>query len=117
MKNESTSDIIAKGFIYTSGFVAALVIGTLIILYGAWAGAFVGTHLWLWFVVPTFEVAPLTMPQAFGLALLVGYWTYHFRAGQKDERDKSKKVIEFFGIIAGPWITLLIGYICHHFFM
>jgi disulfide bond formation protein DsbB len=106
-----------KGFAYTVAAVFALTFLTLMMLYGAWAGAFVSVHLWTWFVVPTFGLAPLKMPTAFGLALLVGLWTHRYTTGHKDERSWKEKGAEAIGHLIGPWFVLLCGYVCHHFFM
>lgn len=121
MKNNnsdgSTLQVWAKCGAFAFGLIVALLLFCGVMLYGAWAGAFVGSHLWLWFVVPTFGLAPLTMPQAFGISLLISFWTYHFKAGHKDEREFKEKAAEIIGICLMPWITLLIGFICYHFFM
>lgn len=108
---------LVKGFLIVAAIVFGLVGLPLVALYSAWAGAFVGVHLWIWFVVPIFHIAPLTMPQAFGLAMLINFWTYHFKAGVKDVRENKEKYIELIGIVIFPWSTLLTGYICHQFFM
>ncbi len=77
------------------GLITALLIFVLLMLYSSWATAFVGVHLWIWFIVPAvFHVFVLTMPQAFGLSLLIGYLTYQFHQGTKDERDIKEKVIK-----------------------
>lgn len=43
-------------------------------LYAIWGG-YVLTCLWGWFVVPTFALPPLTLAQAIGVSLIVGYLT------------------------------------------
>jgi len=106
-----------KGFFFTIGiiFFLAILIGAM--LYGAWAAAFVSVHLWTWFVVPTFGLAPLKMPVAFGLALLVGLWTHQHIKGHKEDRPTKDQIAEIIGQLAAPWFVLLCGYVCHHFFM
>ncbi len=106
-----------KGFAYTTGAILFLAFLALMILYVAWTGAFVSVHLWAWFVVPTFGLAPLKMPTAFGLALLVGLWSHHHHTGHKDERSWKEKAAEVIGQFISPWFVLLCGYVCHHFFM
>lgn len=105
------------GFFYAIAAVFVVLFASIIALYGAWAGAFVSVHLWLWFVVPTFGLAPLKMSAAFGIALLVGLWTHHHHTGHKDERSGKEKISEAIGLLIGPWFVLLCGYVCHHFFM
>jgi len=87
-------------------------------LYSAWAGAFVGVKLWAWFVVPVFGFKAVTLPQAFGLSLLIGYWTkQHFNNHAKDERDVTTKAVEFCSLLAYPWLVLLFGFICKSYWM
>ena len=92
--------------------VVALFCG--LVVYFIWAMAFVSTFLWLWFVVPVFGVAPLTLLQAYGLATLVTFWTHqHITDKVKDERKTSEIAAEIIGLFARPWVTLLIGYIVY----
>jgi hypothetical protein len=87
-------------------------------LYGCWASAFVIVHLWTWFVIPVFGVAALTLPQAYGLALITGFMTYqHYSHYNKDEREWEEKAVEICLLLARPWLILLVGWACHHFFM
>ena len=104
------------GFLFTIGVIFALAMFALMMLYGCWVGAFVSVHLWAWFIVPIFGLAPLKMPAAFGIALLVGLWTHQYH-GHKDERSWKEKLSEAIGLLISPWFILLCGYICHHFFM
>lgn len=106
-----------KGFVVVLGIVGGLALLVLFMLYVVWAAAFVGVHLWIWFIVPVFHVAPLTLSQSFGISLLVSFWTYHFHRGTKDDRESKEKALELAGLFLFPWSTLLVGYICHHFFM
>jgi disulfide bond formation protein DsbB len=106
-----------KGFAYTFATVFVLALFALMMLYGAWVGAFVSVHLWTWFVVPTFGLVPLKMPVAFGLALLVGLWTRQLIKGHKEDRPAKDQIAEVIGQLSTPWFVLLCGYVCHHFFM
>lgn len=114
----SLSTFFAIMLIYGSALSFAFSTFCILYIYGAWAAAFVGVHLWSWFIVPTFGLVTLTMTQAFGISLLFGYWTYHhFSQHIKDERTWKEKMPEVIGLISQPWIILLIGWVCHHFFM
>ena len=106
-----------KGFAYTTGVILCLAFFALMVLYGAWVGAFVSVHLWSWFVVPTFGLAPLKMPAAFGLALLVSLLTHHHHTSHKDDRSWKEQAAEAIGLLISPWFVLLCGYVCHRFFM
>lgn len=77
--------------------------------------------LWGWFVVPYFEWAPiLTVGQAIGVAMVVGFLTYHMGTkGCRDDRDQAEKTIDVLSSIIGwilhPLITLGVGWIVHQF--
>ena len=51
------------------------VLGTLAVPLLTILRGFVLKQLWVWFAVPQFHVAPLTIPVALGISLLVGYLT------------------------------------------
>jgi hypothetical protein len=107
--NNFTAGILAMFFLL---LILALFGG--LVLYGIWVTAFVSTYLWLWFVVPVFHVAPLTLLQAYGLAILVTYWTHqHISDKVEDTRKPSVIVAELVGLFLKPWVTLLVGYIIY----
>ena len=115
--NNDHNDAIQKGFLYTGLTVLFFIFFSLAILYGAFVGAFVAVHLWAWFVVPTFGLAVLKMPAAVGIGLLISLWTIHVHPGHKDDRDWKEKLTTIIGQLLSPWFVLLVGYICHRFFM
>lgn len=86
--------------------VVAVALGSIIgitILSG-----FVMTAMWTWFVVPVFHVAPLTIPQAIGLGLIVGYWTKQ----DIEKKEGDNATVYLLGVGLGkPLMYLLIGYI------
>ena len=112
MKTETNGNALVVG----AFGVVALFIG--MILYGAWASAFVIAHMWLWFIVPVFKVAILSKTQAYGLSLVVSYMTYtHYSHYDKDEREWKARFIEILVLILRPWLYLTIAYIVKTFFM
>jgi hypothetical protein len=69
-------------------------------------------QLWLWFVVPLFEVPALSIPQAIGLGVIVGYLTHQDRYTKREGDEMLTALI--YGILSGimtPLIGLLIGWI------
>ena len=48
--------------------IVALVLGAII-------GGFVLTKLWVWFMIPIFDLNPLSIVEAIGLTFIVGYMT------------------------------------------
>lgn len=70
--------------------------------------------LWGWFIVPTFELPPLSLVPAIGLALVVSYLNYT-NIRQEDETLKEVVFrILFFGI-AKPVLAISFGWIIYQF--
>jgi hypothetical protein len=46
--------------------------------------------LWGWFIVTTFGLVALSVPQAIGMSLMVSYLTHH--SLQKDEHSTGEKI-------------------------
>lgn len=67
--------------------------------------------LWLWFVVPSFGLAALSIPQAMGISLIVSYLTHQLP--KKDEKEDSKnelwRAIGF--SLVRPFLALAIGWL------
>lgn len=49
--------------------------------------------IWNWFVVPEFDVAPLSLPGAVGVLLVVGFLTYRASDKKYDPSDAVKRAI------------------------
>lgn len=68
--------------------------------------------LWGWFIVPTFELPALSMTQALGLGITVGYFTSHLANHDWGEEDLDEKT---FRVVVLPFaktgIFLLFGWI------
>lgn len=80
-----------------------MILFPLLYLYGAWAGAFVVTHLWAWYIMPAFGLGALKMIHAYGITLLVSYITYrHTKFTAKDERETYEKAIELVILLFYP---------------
>ncbi len=63
--------------------------------------------LWGWFVVEWFGLKALSIPEALGLSLVVGFLTLQY---QKDERSFGEKMI--YAIVVSV-IVLAIGWLYH----
>ena len=73
---------------------------------------FVAAYLWYWFVVPL-GVAAISVPQAIGIALLLGMFTNN--ASKKDDDESMEEKVGrliLLGVVA-PLLTLLVGYVVH----
>jgi len=58
---------------------------SLLVLLEMTLSGYVISVLWLWFIVPTFNVAAISIPQSMGVALLVGYLTKQYKTDIKNE--------------------------------
>lgn len=75
-----------------------------------WNG-FVLTKLWLWFAVPMFGVAPLTIPAAIGIAMMVSYLTHQYQQENKEEDGIERMIKQTLLMIFKPAVALLFGWI------
>lgn len=48
-----------------------------LIVFGSVFRGYALSVLWGWFIVPTFDVQPLSIAPAIGIAMMVNYLTYH----------------------------------------
>lgn len=69
---------------------------------------FVLSILWGWFLVPVFSLPAISIPQALGIALVIGMLTGGIGTGNQSTDSAAAKVVI---IILGPLFTLLIGWI------
>lgn len=70
--------------------VVALVLGAII-------GGFVLTKLWVWFMIPIFDLNPLSIVEAIGLTFVVGYMTKNPTETNKTlEGSFSKELLKAF---------------------
>ena len=73
------------------GSIVATVVA---LVLGAIMGGFVLSKLWVWFMVPIFDLNPLRIVEAIGLTFIVGYMT-------KDHEESSKT-------LEGPFLEELL---------
>lgn len=104
-------DPIAAILLGLSAFVGFF---ALIFLLALWH-SFILTKLWLWFLVPLFGLPEVSLAQAYGLMLVVGF----FKGMPKTDKNKSKedKIAEGILQILGPAITLGIAYLVKSYFL
>lgn len=76
---------------------------------------FVLATLWRWFIVTTFNVIPLQIPQALGIALVIKYLTRPIKSEDKTQ-DKKEQLIKVLVItVLGPLFVLGYGWIIYQF--
>lgn len=74
------------------------------------------TKLWLWFMVPTFGLRPLSVGAALGLSCIVSYLAYQNSDCVQEERTMGETVGRaIVGALAGPLITLFFGWLITQF--
>jgi hypothetical protein len=96
-------------------FLGSLVFAsTLCVSAIVWRG-YVLSLLWLWFLVPTFGLAALSIPAALGVSLVVSMLT-HRTDQSPTQRDRSSSlwflfVHAFAAVMLTPAVGLLLGLI------
>lgn len=73
-------------------FVASLILWLPLVIYNGWALSV----LWVWFVVPTFGLTALSLGQAIGISLVVGFFIARPASLVSDE----DKMIHFLNILS-----------------
>lgn len=84
---------------------AVVIIPLLLCLRG-----FVLCKLWAWFVCPIFSLAPISIPQAIGIALVVS-----FLAARRSSNSKKLSWGDGIDCFADPALVLALGWIIHLF--
>jgi hypothetical protein len=78
-----------------------------------WSG-YVLSVLWRWFVVPWFGLAPLSVVQAIGLALVIGFLTHqHIKNDYED--STTELIYQIAMAIFRPAFALFFGWIVKSF--
>lgn len=80
-----------------------------------WSG-YVLSLLWAWFIVAAFEIRPLSIPAAIGIALIARYLTYQWNVKEPDYESASHRTYMSISMaILYPAFALAFGYIAHLF--
>lgn len=89
-------------------FMIAVVVGTIV-------NGWVLSILWGWFVVPLFNLAPLTIPYAIGISTIFSMFIRRPESSKNDkkyENDDLTKIIESIGYaLFSPFVVLFVAYI------
>jgi hypothetical protein len=100
--------------VFLVGFLASLALTTVMALVSVCIGGWVLQHLWYWFVVPTFHVNWLTLPQAMGLGLIVRFPVYYTAGWATSNEARFKQALM---TIIIPVVMFIIGWIIHILWM
>lgn len=98
----------------TALVLGAFVVVAVIIAVSAVLNGWVLTNLWHWFAVPIFGFHDLSIVQAIGVALIIGFLTRQSITTKKNDSDKTDWVATTVNLLS-PLIVLLVGYIVHLF--
>lgn len=73
------------------------------------------SQLWSWFVVTTFGLQAITIPQAIGISMVIGFLTGNSTT-DNDKSDSTEKIIKaIVTAIFKPVFALIFGYIIYLF--
>lgn len=100
-------EIVAGIMLFSVGLVLLSLVSAGLIVYRGW----VFSVLWAWFAVPVFGLPVISVPAAIGLAAIVSMLTSH----QAPENKDGDRWAKFGGILLGPAIVLLVGWIAKQY--
>lgn len=81
------------------------------IVVGSIMNGWVLSVMWGWFVVPLFELPPLTIPYAIGISMVVGMLAKNSVSTKNEKKETSELVGEIIGVILAPLFVLFMGWI------
>lgn len=110
-------DIIGAGFVVVAGLVGVFLLVGGFVVVSTLLNGYVLSVLWRWFMVPTLGLPALSIPQAIGIALVVGMLTHQSSQHYPENKDEktSTKVARAIEPVLNPLIVLLIGWVVHQY--
>ena len=123
MSNENK---ISDAFATVIGAILGVAIVSLIILPIGLAilalDAWVATYMWMWFVVPMFNLPILTVPTAMGIIITLRLFrgqidTYSKPTEDQTPAEKKQATGKLFTMLLSPLCVLLLGWLIQHFWM
>jgi len=101
------------GYKIVTGCLLFLLALPFLTVYSYFANGFILSKLWSWFIVTTFGLEPLTIVQAIGVSMVVGFLTSHRASTNNKDKTTSDTIAEVLIALLSPWFTLLIGWIIY----
>ncbi len=97
------------------GCIGVMISVVLVSVVGAIINGWALSTLWGWFIVPVFDLPILTIIQAIGISLILGYITSK-EPKHSDDRKSSDRIIESTAhTLATPLFSVGIGWIVLQF--
>jgi len=81
----------------------------IIMILNMFYGAFIGMKLWSWFIVP-FGIVEIKMAHAFGINLLVKFWTMRLNNEMLEDRTDEEKIKAYSILMFAYTLFLIMGY-------
>jgi putative Mn2+ efflux pump MntP len=72
-------------------------------------------QLWEWFITTTFAIKAITIPQAIGLSMVIGFITGNYNTESNDKDDTEKWIKAIVLAILKPTFALVFGWIIYQF--
>jgi len=85
------------------------IINLFYLIIGVFVNGFVFMKLWLWFIVPIFDLKPLTIAMAIGITLVFNFVTMKIDSTKESTAETS--IANFILFLSASGMFLLIGWI------
>lgn len=89
--------------------IGKVVVGSVIVMFSSVLNGYVLSILWDWFIVLKFGLASLSIPEAIGLSLTIGFLTFKADKNDDTQDDFAKIMIRGISICIGKAIVGLSG--------
>jgi hypothetical protein len=96
-----------------AGCIGTIVLIILAILTGVITYGWALSVLWEWFIVPIFGLSSISITEAMGIALIIGFLSKQMPS---DTKEKDKSLVELFGSYLGstifyPFFVVVLGWL------
>lgn len=88
--------------------IFTLLIGTPLLVV---VNAFCIMKVWMWFIVPTFDIEPIGLVSAYGIGVFVSLLTLRADGPDNDDKEWHRPIAIFLGGVFGRLLILLMAYI------
>lgn len=93
----------------------SLLLLPMVLVVGYAVNGFVFSKLWQWFIITIFDLPPITVMQAIGISMVVGFLTYTQPPESSGKGPLENLIVAFFKLLFTALFALLFGWILHLF--